>query len=58
MEIVLVDHRRHAALVGDLGGHAVRRDDLVDQLADEVSASAQATASSIRTVPATGRRAG
>ena len=24
----VVDHRRHAALVGDLGGHAVRRDDL------------------------------
>ena len=36
VETCVVDHRRHAALVGDLRGDAVGRDDLGDQLADQV----------------------
>ena len=32
----LVDHRRDAPDVGDLGPDAVRREDLLDQLADQV----------------------
>ena len=36
VDTLLVDHRRHAAHVVDLGRHAVRRHDLVDQPADQL----------------------
>ena len=53
MDSRLVDDRRHAPLVGHLGLTPYGDDDLVTSSRTRCSASAQATASSIRTVPAT-----